>query len=64
MCREGDEEVVYKEIKHLIMLLDVKQVVGIMEVFENGDQFYIVMEVQFCPDPLSHLPAHHRPAVT
>lgn len=44
-CREGDEEVVYKEIKHLIMLLDVTQVVEIIEVFENDDQFYIVMEV-------------------
>lgn len=55
-CREGDEEVVYKEIKHLIMLLDVKQVVEIIEVFENDDQFYIVMEVPLC-SPVPNSPS-------
>eukprot|EP00892_Ulva_mutabilis_P012728 jgi/Ulvmu1/9828/UM056_0069.1 len=45
ISEEGDEEVVYKEIKHLIMLLDVRQVVAIFEVFEHDNQFYIVMEL-------------------
>lgn len=46
--REGDREVVYKEIKHLTMLRDVRQVVTIYEVFENGSDYHIVMEVHSC----------------
>lgn len=45
-CRDGDRNVVYKEIKHLSMLKQVKQVVEIFEVVENGKDMYIVMEVR------------------
>ena len=51
-CRDGDREIVYKEIKHLTMLKDVKQVVEIFEVIEHGKDMYIAMEVR----PLPHLP--------
>ena len=37
---------VYKEIKHLTMLKDVKQVVQILEVYEKGSDMFIVMEVR------------------
>ena len=39
---------VYKEVKHLTMLKDVKQVVQIIEVFEmvTKDEVHIVMEVR------------------
>jgi hypothetical protein len=45
-CREGDRDVVYKEIKHLTILLDVKQVVHIYEVYETEKEVFIVMEVR------------------
>jgi serine/threonine protein kinase len=38
--------VVYKEIKHLSMLKNVKQVVTLYEIFESGNEIYIVMEVR------------------
>ena len=50
---------VYKEIKHLTMLKDVKQVVQIHEVFEmvdTKDEVHIVMEARrllACPANLS-----------
>lgn len=44
--RDGDREIVYKEIKHLTMLKDVKQVVEILEVIEHGNDMYIAMEAR------------------
>jgi hypothetical protein len=40
-----DREVVYKEIKHLTMLRDVKHVVYIYAVYELENVVHIVMEV-------------------
>jgi hypothetical protein len=52
-CRDGDRSIVYKEIKHLTMLKDVRQVVHIYEVFEQAEDMCIVMEVSllFSPSP-------------
>lgn len=36
---------VYREIRHLLMMKTVKQVVDIFEVFEMPNEVHIVMEV-------------------
>lgn len=48
-CSDMDREVVYKEIKHLTMLREVKHVVYIYAVYELDDVVHIVMEVWFHP---------------
>jgi hypothetical protein len=45
-CSDECRDVVYKEIKHLTLLLNVEQVVQIYEVYEKNDEIYIVMEVR------------------
>lgn len=45
-CSDMDREVVYKEIKHLTMLRDVKHVVYIHAVYELANVVHIVMEVR------------------
>lgn len=44
-CSDMDREVVYKEIKHLTMLREVKHVVYIYAVYELDNVVHIVMEV-------------------